>query len=532
MTYNRCQITLEPSIIPEKERPTLKPGGVLISREGWARKIETEVYEADWLRTAACQAYPSMVSKCCVPTSMFRGAYFLQGRTLQLNDVKQLGPTTIAAQNSLASIRYEFAHDKMTWTVENKSSQPMPFFVVFDTSVTAVSNRQGEWSKLPTTKDLGDPKWSTTTWFAGRAKLKMTGGSKVWGPWVGKYQVWEASLAPKETGHHHRNGSDRSKRGKQSGCDYGKQTDSGDRFDAVLTARLSGFSTPHQATWTNDDSRKSSLRLRSTRISEVRRFLDWLSERPVGRNPSKEKTRTFEASVDTPAGGWYKVEVRAMKLGKSWVRWRWTTSVSAKFLWVLGNPTDQLRARTHQAILGMVSSFSGTAWQLADDPQPGVHDNSMGGSYWPAFGDEMYAKYHVPIGVASTGHSGTSVNQWIPGGELFRWMTTRMKELGREGFRAVLWHQGESGVIDVGGRVYAEMTALIEESRRAVGWEVPWFVAEVSYHNPSQTSFPTTRAGQKKLWDLGVAFEGPDTDTLTGDNRDEGGKGSTSAPRA
>ena len=92
---------------------------------------------------------------------------------------------------------------------------------------------------------------------------------------------------------------------------------------------------------------------------------------------------------------------------------------------------------------GMVSSFSGTAWQLADDPQPGVHDNSMGGSYWPAFGDEMYAKYHVPIGVASTGHSGTSVNQWIPGGELFRWMTTRMKELGREGFRAVLWHQGK-----------------------------------------------------------------------------------------
>ena len=74
-------------------------------------------------------------------------------------------------------------------------------------------------------------------------------------------------------------------------------------------------------------------------------------------------------------------------------------------------------------------------------------------------------------------------------------------------------------------------TALIQESRRAVGWEVPWFVAEVSYHNPSQTSFPTTRAGQKKLWDLGVAFEGPNTDTLTGDNRDEGGKGIHFSPK-
>jgi hypothetical protein len=27
------------------------------------------------------------------------------------------------------------------------------------------------------------------------------------------------------------------------------------------------------------------------------------------------------------------------------------------------------------------------------------------------------------------------------------------------------------------------------------------------------------RAGQKKLWDSGLALEGPDTDTLRGDNR-------------
>ena len=53
------------------------------------------------------------------------------------------------------------------------------------------------------------------------------------------------------------------------------------------------------------------------------------------------------------------------------------------------------------------------------------HDASTGGSFWPAFGDAMYEKYHVPIGVASTGHSGTSVNQWQPGGELFVWTAER-----------------------------------------------------------------------------------------------------------
>ena len=34
--------------------------------------------------------------------------------------------------------------------------------------------------------------------------------------------------------------------------------------------------------------------------------------------------------------------------------------------------------------------------------------------------------------------------------------------------------------------------------------------------NPSS---PSLRAGQKQLWDSGLALQGPDTDTLRGDNR-------------
>jgi hypothetical protein len=179
----------------------------------------------------------------------------------------------------------------------------------------------------------------------------------------------------------------------------------------------------------------------------------------------------------------------------------------------------------------MVSAFSGTGWQVGDDPFPGVHDNSTGGSYWPAFGDAMYEEFQVPIGVASTGHSGTSVNQWAPGGELCRWTIGRMKQLGPNGFRAVLWHQGESDVGMSSDEYARKMTALIKETQKSVGWDVPWFVAQVSYHNPNSVSFPNPRAGQKKLWDTGVAREGPDTDTLTGDNRDEGGKGIHFSPK-
>lgn len=173
----------------------------------------------------------------------------------------------------------------------------------------------------------------------------------------------------------------------------------------------------------------------------------------------------------------------------------------------------------------MVSSFSGTSWQLADDPQPGVLDRTSNGSPWPAFGDALSEKCKVPIGVCSTGFSGSSVRQWQPGGEFSKKMLAKIERLGVGGFRAVLWHQGETDV-GMAAEMYAKLlTTSIEASRKQAGWDFPWMVARVSYHNPEHPSYPTTRAAQKKLWDTGAALEGPDTDALGGDNRDDGGKG-------
>ena len=61
--------------------------------------------------------------------------------------------------------------------------------------------------------------------------------------------------------------------------------------------------------------------------------------------------------------------------------------------------------------------------------------------------------------------SGTSVNQWQPDGELFRWMMTRIGQLGPHGFRGLQWHQGES---DVGmtSDEYAERLTKV----RVTGW--------------------------------------------------------------
>jgi hypothetical protein len=239
-----------------------------------------------------------------------------------------------------------------------------------------------------------------------------------------------------------------------------------------------------------------------------------------------KEDRTFDGAVPAAASGWYKLEVKALQ-GDKPVAETAVDHVGVGEVFVLSGQSnstncspDKLKQQS-----GMVPTLSGDGCRLTDDPQPGVHDNTGGGSPWPAFGDAMYEKYKVPIGIASTGHAGTSVNQWQPGGELFKHLMTRIGQLGKGGFRAVLWHQGESDVNMPADEYAKKMGNLIQGSKKEAGWDFPWFVAQVSYQNPYNPSFPSVRAGQKKLWDTGVAQEGPDTDTLAGDNRDNNGAG-------
>ena len=110
--------------------------------------------------------------------------------------------------------------------------------------------------------------------------------------------------------------------------------------------------------------------------------------------------------------------------------------------------------------------------------------------------------------------------------------TARMKPLGPHGFRAVLWHQGESDANQkdptrtLPGQLYRQyLEQLIRDSRREIGWDAPWFVAQVSYHVPGDEASPEIRAAQKSLWEAGLALEGPDSDALKGELRERNGQG-------
>lgn len=265
----------------------------------------------------------------------------------------------------------------------------------------------------------------------------------------------------------------------------------------------------------------------------------------------------FDGRITSPAGGWYGLEVRVLAAGER-IGGAGVEHAGVGEVFVISGQSNSTNygEEAQRTRTGMVATFNGTDWRLANDPQPGVQDDSNQGSFIPAFGDAMYQHYQVPIGVASVGSGGTSVRQWLPKGDrfsspptsakfvgaagdgtwestgkLFAGMLERIRQLGPHGFHAVLWHQGESDAHQGPGHEIepAEyqrmMERLIREMRTRAGWGLPWFVAQVSYHNPVNSSTPAIRAAQAALWKEGHALQGPDTDTLTGEYRQNNGTG-------
>lgn len=268
------------------------------------------------------------------------------------------------------------------------------------------------------------------------------------------------------------------------------------------------------------------------------------------------KTGVFHASVFTISGGFYRLEVRALRAGAV-IAERNVPHVGVGEVFVVSGQSNstnygEVRQLTETR---MVTAFDGRSWRIADDPQPGVQDGSHKGSFIPAFGDALYRRYHVPIGIADVGHGSTSVRQWLPAGDpvivmptmtqfvsrdaqgqlvsdgtLFNGMMQRIHQLGKYGFRALLWHQGESDSNqppghNISAATYRRMMVeLIKASRRDAGWNFPWFVAEATYQ-PKAPSAPDIEAAQRSLWRKGLAFEGPNTDTLGPAWRQNHGKG-------
>lgn len=278
---------------------------------------------------------------------------------------------------------------------------------------------------------------------------------------------------------------------------------------------------------------------------------DWQKLAPIPSGKTE-----FRAELNGPAGGWYRLEVRVMQANAPAAEAAVEHVGVGEVFVVAGQSNSANHGEERQKTrTGLVAACHNGRWQLANDPQPGA--SGSGGSFIPPFGDAIAERFKVPVGIVATGVGATSVREWLPHGTRFpnpptltgqvtrlatgEWesqgrlyenLVARMKQAGPHGFRAVLWHQGESDANQkdasrtLPGALYRRfLEQLICDSRREVGWESPWFVAQVSYHTPDDTGSPDIRAAQQDLWRSGVALEGPDSDSMSGDLRDSGGQG-------
>ena len=176
----------------------------------------------------------------------------------------------------------------------------------------------------------------------------------------------------------------------------------------------------------------------------------------------------FHADMKASAGGWYRLEVRLQQAG-TLVAEGVVEHVGVGEVFVVAGQSNSANhgEERQQSKTGLVATFHDGQWQLARDPQPGA--SGSGGSFMPPFGDAIAECFHVPVGFIAVGVGATSVREWLPRGArftnpptltghvtqlasgeweskgtLFESFVTRMKSAGPQGFRAVLWHQGES----------------------------------------------------------------------------------------
>ncbi|GAB3165023.1 sialate O-acetylesterase [Telluribacter humicola] len=173
------------------------------------------------------------------------------------------------------------------------------------------------------------------------------------------------------------------------------------------------------------------------------------------------------------------------------------------------------------------------------------------GSYawcWGAFGDRLVSKLNVPVMIFNAGWSGTGIRNWresidtqfssvsffgypYPPGMPFGHLRLALNYyIAQQGYRAVLWHQGESDNYEQRSRedYRHDLRQLILNSRSLSGKpDLAWVVARASRFTVDGTSriWPPVIDAQNDVIglnssDAAVAlahvFPGPETDPMVG----------------
>jgi hypothetical protein len=120
------------------------------------------------------------------------------------------------------------------------------------------------------------------------------------------------------------------------------------------------------------------------------------------------------------------------------------------------------------------------------------------------------------------GRAASRWSQWMSKGAAYQGFIARMKSLGPRGFRAVLWHQGESDANQkdhdphpAGKSLPRSISrTILRESRREIGWRFPGLSHRRVITCPAMKAVTTSAPRRLRLGSDGIAFAGPDSDAL------------------
>jgi hypothetical protein len=233
---------------------------------------------------------------------------------------------------------------------------------------------------------------------------------------------------------------------------------------------------------------------------------------------------TFSGALSgVPAGGWYQIEVRGVSDGITGgiaVQ----TKVGVGDIYVTAGQSNSVNSSPGGYIpsddrVSARSSLTEDLWVFAADPVPtaGIPGTS-GGSVWTRFGDMLAAAEDIPIGFIQLGVGSTTVSHWVPGsGGYTHRLKPAVQSFPVNGFRAALWHQGESDSISntTAADYASRMASIMSQSRIDAGWDIPWYVCEASWVVRSPQAQERVVAGQRMAVHADpLAFLGETTDDM------------------
>ncbi len=123
------------------------------------------------------------------------GAFFYAVGPVRLEQVSQPGPGLVVATNGPYTAEYHFHRREIRLTLHNRSESPVSYFVVLSPQVSVVTNlRTQEAAAAPTSEQWDDVRLSAPN----GAFLELTGGGRLWGPWLERQVWWVNRLGPGE----------------------------------------------------------------------------------------------------------------------------------------------------------------------------------------------------------------------------------------------------------------------------------------------------------------------------------------------